>query len=43
MKSWRNGRAKREEAIAKVLDAEQAVKLKELFGKPFSDAKKIRG
>jgi len=43
MKSWRNGRAKREEAIAKVLNAEQAMKLKDLFGKPFSEAKKIRG
>jgi hypothetical protein len=43
MKSWRNGRDKREETITKILSVEQAAKLKELFGKSFSDAKKIRG
>jgi len=42
MKSWRDGRTKREEAIAKILNAEQSLKLQELFGKPFAAAKKIR-
>ncbi len=42
MKSWRDGRTKREEAIAKILNTEQSLKLQELFGKPFAAAKKIR-
>lgn len=43
MKSWSKGRAKREEAIAKILTPEQAASLQTLFGKPFAEAKKIRG
>lgn len=43
MKSWANGRERREAEYAKMLTAEQATKLKELFGPPFKDAKKIRG
>jgi hypothetical protein len=43
MEAWTKGADEREKEAAKILNADQAAKFETLKGKPFKDAKKVRG